>query len=150
MLTKSKKEKAEEHVAFTTYKQFCQSTSAEKTRDIADAKDAIIQLKADIEKANADAMEAGAAIRGLTAEMGEWSAQKAEAKGIRTKENSNFMAIQAEYAAAIDATERALQVLKSSPGQFLQIKESLLQVSAMERAPAHAKEVIMSFLQSGH
>merc|ERR1719420_2617064 len=63
MLTKSKKEKAEEAVTFSTYKQFCQSTSAEKTRDIADGKAAIVQLKADIEKASADALT-------LTSEIG--------------------------------------------------------------------------------
>jgi hypothetical protein len=149
MLVKGKKEKSEEQVTFSQYKQFCQSTSAEKTRDIADGKDAIVQLKAEIAKSSADAVEAAADIKLLGADIDEWSAQKAEAEGIRAKEKADFLAIQAEYIDAIDATERALQVLKSSPGQFLQVKESLLQLSAMDRVPAHAKQVIVSFLQSG-
>jgi len=149
MLVKGKKEKAEEAVTFSTYKQFCQSTAAEKTRDIGDAKDAIVQLKADIEKANADAMEAAGVLSDLGADIDEWSAQKSEAQSIRAKENADFMAIQAEYTEAIDATERAIQVLKSSPGQFLQVKQSLLQISSMDRVPAHARQLIMSFLQSG-
>jgi DNA repair exonuclease SbcCD ATPase subunit len=149
MLVKSKKEKSEEQVTFSEYKQFCQSTSAEKTRDISDAKDAIVQLKADIEKANADAMQTAAELKEIGADMDEWGAQKSEAQSIRAKEKADFMAIQAEYIDAIDATERALQVLKSSPGQFLQVKESLLQISAMDRLPSHTKQVIMSFLQSG-
>jgi len=149
MLEKGKKEKAEEAVTFSQYKQFCQSTAAEKTRDIADAKDAIVQLKAEIEKSAADAVAAAADLKVLGADIDEWSAQKAEAEGIRAKEKADFMAIQAEYIQAIDATERALQVLKSSPGQFLQVKQSLLQLSAMDHISTHAKQVIVSFLQSG-
>merc|ERR1719420_1952224 len=152
MLAKGKKEKAEEAVTFSTYKQFCQSTSAEKTRDIANAKDAIVQLKADIEKAGADALQAASEIGVLGGDIDSWSGEKAEAMAIRAKEKADFMAIQAEY---IDATERALQVLKSSPGQFLQVKQSLLQLSVnnakvMERIPAHAKQVLVSFLQKDH
>jgi len=155
MLAKGKKEKAEEAVTFSTYKQFCQSTMAEKTRDIANAKDAIVQLKADIEKAGADALQAASEIGVLGGDIDSWSGEKAEAMAIRSKEKADFMAIQAEYIDAIDATERALQVLKSSPGQFLQVKQSLLQLSVnnakvMERIPAHAKQVLVSFLQKDH
>jgi len=150
MLAKSKKEKAAEAVTFSQYKQFCQSTAAEKTRDIADAKDAIVQLKAEIEKSAADAVAAAADLKVLGADIDEWSGQKAEAEGIRAKEKADFMAIQGEYIDAIDATERALQVLKSSPGQFLQVKQSLLQLSTMDRVPDHAKQVLESFLQSGN
>merc|ERR1719217_1495956 len=86
MLAKSKKEKAAEAVTFSQYKQFCQSTAAEKTRDIADAKDAIVQLKAEIEKSAADAVAAAADLKVLGADIDEWSGQKAEAEGIRAKE----------------------------------------------------------------
>merc|ERR1719390_440472 len=66
MLAKGKKEKNEEQVRFATYKQFCESTSGEKTRNIASGKDAIVQLKADIEKAGADAMVAAKEISVLS------------------------------------------------------------------------------------
>merc|ERR1719421_721693 len=58
------------------------------------------------------------------------------------------MVVHTDYTNAMDAVERALQVLKSSPGQsFAQVRESLLQIQAMDRMPAHAKRLILSFLQ---
>merc|ERR550537_196599 len=104
-------------VEFSTYKQFCQSTSAEKKRDIADAGDAIIQLKADIEKAGADALELVKGMELLQTDIDQWGAEKADAEALAAKEKADFLSVQAEYNAAIDACSRALQVLKSSPGQ---------------------------------
>merc|ERR1719326_1943435 len=57
MLAKGKKEKQDEMVRFAAYKQFCESTSAEKTKNIATAKDEIEQLEATISKAQADVTE---------------------------------------------------------------------------------------------
>jgi len=144
MLVKGKKEKNEEMVTFSTYKQFCQSTSAEKKRNIADAADAIIQLKADIEKAGADVLELVKGMELLQVDIDEWGAQKAEAEALHAKEKADFLAVQAEYAAAIDAVNRALQVLKSSPGQsFAQVKASLLQLSVS----AQSRAIIEAFLK---
>merc|ERR1719420_1586641 len=144
MLAKSKKDKDAEMVEFSTYKQFCQSTSAEKTRNIADGKDAIVQLKADIEKAGADALELVKGMEALQVDIDEWGAQKADAEALAAKEKADFMSVQAEYAAAIDAVERALQVLKSSPGQsFAQVKTSLLQLTVS----AHSRAIIDAFLK---
>lgn len=144
MLAKSKKDKDAEMVEFSTYKQFCQSTSAEKTRNIADGKDAIVQLKADIEKAGADVLELVKGMELLQVDIDEWGAQKADAEALAAKEKADFMSVQAEYAAAIDAVERALQVLKSSPGQsFAQVKTSLLQLTVS----AHSRAIIDAFLK---
>merc|ERR1719420_2680934 len=144
MLAKSKKDKDAEMVEFSTYKQFCQSTSAEKTRNIADGKDAIIQLKADIEKAGADALELVKGMEALQVDIDEWGAQKADAEALHAKEKADFLAVQGEYAAAIDAVQRALQVLKSSPGQsFAQVRASLLQLSVS----SHSKAIINAFLK---
>merc|ERR1719420_22625 len=144
MLAKSKKDKDAEMVEFSTYKQFCQSTSAEKTRNIADGKDAIIQLKADIEKAGADALELVKGMEALQVDIDEWGAQKADAEALAAKEKADFLSVQAEYAAAIDAVNRALQVLKSSPGQsFAQVRASLLQLSVS----AQSRAIIEAFLK---
>jgi hypothetical protein len=149
MLTKSKKDKSEEQVSFSKYKQFCQSTSAEKTRNIADGEDAIVQLKADIEKAGADALELVKSMEALQVDIDDWGAQKADAEALAAKEKADFMSVQAEYAAAIDATERALQVLKTSPGQsFAQVK-SLLQVQT-QALSARSKAMIQAFLNTAH
>merc|ERR1719359_724252 len=144
MLAKGKKEKADEQVEFSKYKQFCQSTSAEKTRNIADGKDSIVQLKADIQKAAADALELVKGMELLQVDIDEWGAQKADAEALAAKEKADFLEVQAEYAAAIDAVNRALQVLKSSPGQsFAQVKASLLQLSVS----AHSRAIIDAFLK---
>jgi len=148
MLAKGKKEKAEEVVAFSTYKQFCTSTSGEKTRAIEDGKAAIVQLKADIEKAAADALTLSSEIEVLTADIDELSSQKAEALAIRAKEKADFSAIHAEYTSAIDAVERALQVLATSPGQFIQVKESLAKLGSLNQVSSVAKAAIMSFLHA--
>merc|ERR1719345_202969 len=61
---KGKKEKHEEGIQFATFKQFCTSTSASKTRAIADANEKIEQLQADIEKFEATAERLGQEIQG--------------------------------------------------------------------------------------
>merc|ERR1719389_971410 len=78
MLAKGKKEKSEEQVRFSTYKQFCESTAGEKTRAIAAGKDAIVQLKADIEKAGADALVLTKEIAEVGEALDEFGAQKSE------------------------------------------------------------------------
>jgi len=150
MLAKGKKEKAAETVEFSTFKQFCASTAGEKTRDIEDAKAAIVQLKADIEKATADVGTLTTEISVLTGDIDELSGQMSEAKAIRAKEYADFSAIHAEYTAAIDAVDRALQVLATSPGQFLQVKESLASLKTLAHVSSNSKAALMSFLQGGY
>jgi len=49
MSAKGKKEKHDEQVQFAAYKQFCDDTTVEKKRAIAEANEKIEILKADIE-----------------------------------------------------------------------------------------------------
>merc|ERR1719420_75024 len=62
MMNKAKVEKQDEQVRFASYKQFCESTTAEKKRSIAEGKEEVEQLKADVSKADADVMELSKAI----------------------------------------------------------------------------------------
>merc|ERR1719214_488755 len=147
MLAKSKKDKDAEMVEFSTYKQFCQSTSAEKTRDIADGKAAIVQLKADIEKAKGDIVDLTSQIGVLTGEIDEATSQKEEEMAMRAKEKADFSAIHAEYTAAIDAVDRALQVLATSPGMSLaEVKDSLVSLKALN-LQSTAMASVMRFFQ---
>jgi len=147
MLAKSKKEKSAEEVEFSEYKQFCQSTGAEKTRNIEDGKFAIVQLKGSIEKATADVGTLTEEIAVLTADIDELSSQKAEAQGIRAKEKADFLAIQAEYYSAIDAVDRATQVLATSPGMSLsQVRDSLVSLKALNLQTT-AQAAVMRFLE---
>jgi len=148
MLAKGKKEKADEAVEFSTYKQFCTSTGAEKTRNIEDGKFAIVQLKGNIEKATADVGTLTEEISVLTADIDELSGQKAEALAMRAKEYADFSAIHSEYVSAIDAVDRALQVLATSPGISLsQIQDSLVSLKALN-LQASAQAAVMRFLQA--
>merc|ERR1719482_1399036 len=80
----------------------------------------------------------------LQVDIDEWGSQKAEAEALHAKEKADFLAVQAEYAEAIDAVQRALQVLKSSPGQsFAQVKASLIQLTVS----AHSRTIIDAFLK---
>jgi len=148
MLAKGQKEKDEEQVRFATYQQFCESTEAEKTRNIASGKSAIDQLHAAGEKAGADAMVAAGEIAKLGGDIDEWSGQRDEANQLRAKDKADYEVVHADYSNAMDAVERALNVLRSSPGQsFAQVKPALLQLQSLDRVPAKAKQVIVSFLQ---
>merc|ERR1719460_2950 len=55
MVEKGKKEKHEEQMQFAAYKQFCESTTAEKGRAIKEANEAIDTLAADIKRYEAQA-----------------------------------------------------------------------------------------------
>merc|ERR1719436_440925 len=55
MLAKGKAEKHDEQVQFAAYKQFCDDTTVDKKRAIAEANEKIDKLKADIEKFTATA-----------------------------------------------------------------------------------------------
>merc|ERR1719498_805909 len=86
MLAKGKKEKQDETVRFAAYKQFCESTSAEKTKNIATAKDEIEQLEATIAKAQADVVELTSYISGLDADVATWTEDLATSTAERKKE----------------------------------------------------------------
>merc|ERR1719478_863235 len=59
MMEKGKAEMNKEQVQFAAYKQFCQGTTEDKTKAIADAEVMITKLKGDIQKFNADAEALG-------------------------------------------------------------------------------------------
>merc|ERR1719460_2969130 len=72
MLAKGQKEKHDEQVQFAAYKQFCEDTSTEKTRAIKEANEQIDVLKADIQKAAADAAQLTKEIAGLDEDISVW------------------------------------------------------------------------------
>merc|ERR1719305_674803 len=73
MLAKGKKEKQDEMVRFAAFKQFCESTAGEKTKNIATAKEEIEQLSATIAKAQADVVEITKYVAGLDSDVATWS-----------------------------------------------------------------------------
>merc|ERR1719201_918597 len=79
MLAKGKEEKQDEMVRFAAFKQFCESTSAEKTKNIATAKEEIEQLSATIAKAQADVVELTNYVAGLDSDVATWTEEMAAA-----------------------------------------------------------------------
>jgi len=150
MKAKGEGEKHEEMVSFATYKQFCESTSAEKKRAIQDGHDSIEQLTAEKAKAAADVLVLTKEIASLTADQDGWKAEKDEAVAIRTKDHADFQVVHADYTQAMEAVDRALQVIKTSPGQFLQMRESLLQLQSFSLVPLHGKNMIMKYLNKNN
>merc|ERR1719415_501905 len=72
MSAKGKKEKHEEQVQFAAYKQFCDDTSTEKKRAIAEAAETIEVLKADIAKYISDTARLTKEIAAHDADIAAW------------------------------------------------------------------------------
>jgi hypothetical protein len=116
MLAKGKKEKQDETVRFVAYKQFCESTSAEKSKNIATAKKEIEQLAATIAKAQADVVEITGYVAGLDGDVATWTDDLKTTTAQRATEKADFEKAHKEYVDSIDAVERAMEVLKGGTG----------------------------------
>jgi len=116
MLAKGKKEKQDETVRFASYKQFCESTSAEKAKNIATGKKEIEQLAATIAKAQADVVEITQYVAGLDSDVATWTDDLKTTTAQRAKEYAEFQAAHKEYVDSIDAVDRAMEVLQKGTG----------------------------------
>merc|ERR1719440_2465186 len=130
MLAKCKAEKVSEEVEFAKFSQWCDSLRAEKEEEIADAKAKILDLTADITKAEADADALAGEIADLAAEMTQLQADIDSATAVREKENADYQAAHADFSESIDAIARAKAVLLSRtadvPQSLLQLRSSHL------------------------
>jgi hypothetical protein len=143
MLTKGKAEKHAEQVDFAKFHQWCDSTRAAKTKSIEEAASQIVQLNADIAKAESDAEELAGEIAELDAAIVKNEADAKSATEERDREHADYAATHQDFSESIDAIERAIQVLKSRGAD---VPQSLLQLRASPVIPARAKAAIESFL----
>jgi hypothetical protein len=151
MLEKGKKEKHGEQVQFAAYKQFCDDTTVEKKRAIAEAEETIGVLKADIQKYTADAALLTKEIAELDEDISIWSGDIKAATSVREIEKSDYDAMHKDYSESVDALQRAIAVLKKQAYDRKQ-KSSLAQVSALKNMnliPQDAKKAIDLFLETG-
>jgi len=149
MVEKGKKEKHDEQVQFAAYKQFCDDTSVEKTRSIKEATETIEMLKADIQKATADAAMLSKEIAGLDQDISIWAGDMKAATKVREIEKTDYDATHKDYSESVDALQRAIAVLKKQAHDRKQA--SLAQVAALKDLvliPDHAKKVLSSFLST--
>eukprot|EP00435_Cladocopium_sp_Y103_P000096 s3338_g1.t1 len=124
-------QKKAEAVQFAAYQQFCEKTEVEKKRIIADSKDKVEVLTAEIEKSGSDAAKLAEEIAGHLAELESVTAEKEAASKVRETERKDFQAMLKDYTESVDAIGRALKVLKA------QAAPSLVQLKSLE-LPQHA------------
>merc|ERR1719327_614619 len=145
MLEKGKKEKHDEQVQFAAYKQFCDDTTVEKKRAIAEANERIDVLKADIQKYAADAAQLTKEIAELDEDISIWNGDIKAATNVREIEKADYDATHKDYSESVDALQRAIAVLKKQSHDRKQA--SLLQLKELSLIPAEAKKTIDVFLQ---
>jgi cell division septum initiation protein DivIVA len=149
MLAKGKSEKHDEQVQFATYKQFCDDTTVEKKRSIAEAAETIEVLQADIEKHTADAAQLTKEVAEHDADISTWNGDHDAATKVRSIEKTDYDALHKDYSESVDALERAVAVLKKQAYDRKQAS-SLVQVAALKQlalVPADAKAAITAFLE---
>merc|ERR1719398_207489 len=149
MLAKGKEEKHAEQVQFAAYKQFCDDTTVEKKRAIAEAEETIGVLKADIQQFSANAARLTKEIAGLDEDISVWNGDIKAATNVREIEKADYDALHKDYSESVDALQRAIAVLKKQAHDRTQ-KSALVQVSSLKSLsliPDNAKVAIDAFLQ---
>jgi len=147
MLEKGKAEKHSEQVQFAAFKQFCDDTTVEKKRAIAEANEMIDVLKADIQKYAADAARLTKEIAEHEADIAVWTGDFKAATQVREIEKADYDATHKDYSESVDALERAIAVLKKQA--YDRKQTSFAQVShlkSLHLIPAEAKRTIDAFL----
>merc|ERR1719380_16303 len=132
MLEKGKKEKHDEQVQFAAYKQFCDDTTVEKKRAIAEAEETIGVLKADIQSYAANAARLTKEIAGLDEDVSVWTGDIKAATKVREIEKADYDATHKDYSESVDALQRAIAVLKKQAHDRKQAG-SLVQVANLKK-----------------
>jgi len=134
MLQKGQQEKHAEQVQFAAYKQFCDDTTVEKQRSIKAADEAIEMLKADIQKAVADAAALTKEVAQLDADISVWTGDMKAATRVREIERADYQAMHKDYSESVDAIQRAIAVLKKQIYDRKQAKgtAALAEISALK------------------
>merc|ERR1719498_1473183 len=146
MKAKGIKEKQDEEVAFTSFKQWCDDTTRQRQESIADAEEQMEQLTAEIQKATSDIATLTDEIQALDNQISLWNQDKKAATEVRNKEKADYQTTHTDYSESIDAVGRALNVLKQQAYDRKQGAALLQEVSKHKRVPVTTKQVIASFL----
>jgi len=148
MVEKGKKEKHEESIQFATFKQFCESTIAEKTRDIKAANEMIASLTADIEDYTATADQRAKQITKLDTDISTWESNLKAATDVRDTEAADYAATYQDFTESIEALKDGIATLKAENHATTQASASLMQIADAKLVPEKARRAIMAFIQS--
>merc|ERR1719160_2166765 len=127
--------KAEQNL-YNKYACWCETTSARKAKNIHDGIASIKELGNKILELKSQATSLSNDIHHLSTKMQDNQAAQDEATGIRTKENTAYMAEKTEMETTINALQRAIEVLSGAG-----TKTSLLQTTSHETFLHAAKGV---------
>mmetsp|Transcript_43863 Transcript_43863/g.82294 ORF Transcript_43863/g.82294 Transcript_43863/m.82294 type:complete len:677 (-) Transcript_43863:97-2127(-) len=149
MAETGKVEMQEEKVRWAEASTWCRETEAEKQRIIKAQSDAIVQLEAEIEKAEADAAKLQTETDALNAEIDGWKSESAKATAERKAEKAEYTKMHVDFTESITALEGAIKVLKAREADVPQALVQLRRVTALAMLPSSARHVLSSFLQAG-
>jgi hypothetical protein len=146
MVAKGEKEKKEEQVTFAAFASFCKNTIAEKESSISKGKAEIMQLEADILKAQSDQTQLAKELAVLTANIDVWEKDKANLTDYRSNEKSDAQDLIADVKDSIESVQTATQTLQDQlPSSFLQ-KGAIEKVASLKKIPASARRTLWAFL----
>jgi len=148
MLAKGKEDKKAEQVGYAAFKQFCDDTETETSRNIAEAELKIEVLKADIEKYKAEAARLKEEADLLDGDIAAWTGDDTAATKVRDMEKAAYEELHQDYSESISALGRAIAVLKAKAYDLPQA--SLAQVSALQERkliPEASRQALAAFLQ---
>jgi len=150
MLAKGKEDKKAEQVGYAAFKQFCDDTETETSRNIEEAELKIEVLKADIEKYKAEAARLQEEAGLLDGDIAAWTGDDKAATKVRDMEKAAYDELHQDYSESISALQRAIDVLKAKAHDLPQA--SLAQVSALRELrliPEASRRALAAFLQEG-
>jgi len=111
MKAQTEKEAKEDMEAYDKYKCWCETTEAEKTTAIKDAKALLDELNAFVEEAAGKEGELKTEISGLTDDIAADQEALASAKSMREEENKEFLAEEADVKETLSLLAEAIDVL---------------------------------------
>jgi hypothetical protein len=146
MSATTKKEKADEEVAFSTFSMWCKQESASLKSEIAKNAENIELLGSSIVKLTSDVKTLGDNIAQLNADAEKWGADSKAATAQREKDHAAFVEESRDYAESVDALDRAITVLQKQDYDRTGAETALLQVSANNRVPEQVKSIVAAFI----
>jgi hypothetical protein len=144
MLAKGDAEMKHEQVVFAEFSQFCQGTSTDKQREIAEAEETIEELSANIEKATAAKAQAHDKQLLHDTDVFHWTGDIKASTNVRALDKGTFDKTHADYSESVDALNRAVNVLSDAAHDTPQ---ALVQLQSLKLVPLEAKQQLAEFLQ---
>jgi len=149
MVEKGKKEKHDEQVQFAAYKQFCDDTTVEKTRLIAEANQKMEALQADIEKYQDTAARLTNEIAKHDDDIATWTGDLKASSSVRDIEHNDYMDTNKDYGESIQALKEGIKTVGAKNHDVAQAAASLAQVSVSPLLSPESKKEIDAFLVQG-